>query len=117
MYFSCTESELPELELLPQNELALIVKELLSKKHKHFSFQIIVREFAEYIARTRKGFDASANTEYVAKLNEQDVTRIREVIWDLIIERYLTPGGYQDDTWAQLTISERGVKYFHNYGS
>lgn len=35
---------------------------------------------------------------------------MREIIWDLIIQRILTIGDYHNDNWPHLSVTEYGQK-------
>ena len=43
-------------------------------------------------------------------LIEHDKTRVREIIWDLIIQRVLTIGAYNNPGWPFLSLTEYGLK-------
>lgn len=108
------ESQLPALTL-PQNELALLIKTLLAQKTGSISIGGFANELGSYFARTKTGFHVAQNTDYRGNLDERDVTRVREIIWDLVISRCLTPGAFGDNSCAQFTITERGHAYLAQY--
>lgn len=41
-------------------------------------------------------------------LQKQDENRVREILWDLIIERVLTLGAFSGDTWPWLSLTDYG---------
>lgn len=41
-------------------------------------------------------------------LQKEDENRVREIIWNLIIEQVLTIGGYNEDTWPHLSVTDYG---------
>lgn len=43
-------------------------------------------------------------------LQKHDENRVREILWDLIIERVLTIGDYQNSSWPFLSLTEYGEK-------
>jgi hypothetical protein len=43
-------------------------------------------------------------------LQKQDENRVREILWDLIIERVLTLGDYSNNTWPSLSLTDYGKK-------
>lgn len=44
-------------------------------------------------------------------MQTEDENKIREIVWDLIIERVLTIGDYHNDSWPWLSLTEYGKKY------
>lgn len=44
------------------------------------------------------------------RLQKHDENRVREVLWDLIIERVLTIGDFQNSSWPFLSLTEYGKK-------
>jgi hypothetical protein len=43
-------------------------------------------------------------------LQKKDENRVREIIWNLIIERVLTIGDFYNDSWPNLSLTEYGEK-------
>lgn len=43
-------------------------------------------------------------------LQKKDENKVREIIWDLITERVLTLGDYNNDTWPWFSLTEYGEK-------
>lgn len=43
-------------------------------------------------------------------LQKRDENRVREIIWNLIIERVLTIGDFYHDSWPHLSLTEYGEK-------
>lgn len=43
-------------------------------------------------------------------LQKKDENKVREIIWDLITERILTLGDYNNDTWPWFSLTEYGEK-------
>ena len=103
---------LPNLTLTNQ-QLKNIVEELLSNYNSSFDFNGFVSTVAQHVANNRIGFDDTQNTVYSGGLSQYDTSRVREVIWDFIVERYITPGGHGHDTWPSLTITDKGKDYFN----
>lgn len=44
------------------------------------------------------------------KLDEYDRTRVREIVWDLIIQRILTIGSHNNPDWPFLSLTEYGME-------
>lgn len=71
----------------------------------------------EIKGRTSFDFNNLVDDVYRNQISEKDDSpspktyyknSIREIIWDLIIERTLTIGDYNNNEWPHLTVTERG---------
>lgn len=103
---------LPNLNLTNQ-QLKNMIRELLANCSSSFDFGGLVSSVAQYVTKNGVGLDDNPNTIYTGGLSQYDTSRVREVIWDFIVERYITPGGHGHDTWPSLTITEKGKGYFN----
>lgn len=112
-YQNNTESKLPRLTLTVE-DLEHLVKTILTGKTGSLDFNTLKNQFANLVVTNKVGFNSEHNTTYQAILDEADVSRLREVVWDFIIFRYLTIGSYGRDVWPALTITARGEAYFNN---
>ena len=104
----------------PINLASAQLKEVIIKqfgpKSKSFNFQAFCDYcILPYLKTNNIGLVLPANTIYKGGLDKGDCARVREIIWDFIIERYLTIGDYDHDTWPYFSITERGYVYFNEY--
>ena len=106
--YNISKPELPKLTL-PYDELKSIVIDKI-KDATSFQFTSVVSSVAAFINKENIGFNKASNTTYENKLNQGDEGLIREIIWDLIIQRILTIGDYHNHTWPFLTVTEYGQK-------
>lgn len=102
---------LPQLNLTYE-ELKKLLCDILKERGRTFDFTSFVNEIANYVKTNNLAIDSEPNTTYSGGLCQIDESRVREVLWDFIVDRYLTPGGNGHDTWPTLTITERGKRYF-----
>lgn len=114
MTYRIFEGEMPPLNI-EGDALREQICKLLSKSRGSFSFAGFTQSFSHHLLTNNIGFAIEPNTSYQGKMSFADIAKIREIIWDLIIERYLTPGGNGHDEWPMLTITTRGTVYFENY--
>lgn len=108
-------SELPKLEL-SYEELKTFVIEKIKEHESGFEFNnfldSLARQFnAEKIGRSEN----QSNVTYDSKLSNSDKKIVREIIWDLIIQRVLSIGSYNNDSWPHLSVTEYGMKIINNY--
>jgi hypothetical protein len=98
---------------LTTEELRKVVIKQFTKDSNNFTFSNFTNyNVLSYLKQYNIGLVIPPNTTYKGGLNLKDRARIREIIWDLIIDRYLTIGSYGEDSWPNFTITERGHKYF-----
>ena len=93
-------------------ELEQNINSLLSTFNGSFDFNSFTGALARYFIKEGKGFAVKSNTQYTGDLQQRDRALVREIIWDLIILRYLTPGGNGHDEWPSLTITSKGTDFF-----
>jgi hypothetical protein len=105
------EGQMPRLTLTYE-ELTAIVQQLLAQVSHTFDFNSFVKTVANHLVQNKTGFAFSSNTSYKPEMDWNDVSIIREIIWDFIILRYITIGNYGNDTWPSLTITQHGKVFF-----
>lgn len=82
-------------------------------QHGHsFQFGSIKSTVESKLRKTEGAFNIPANTTYTGGLDGGDVARIREIIWDFIILRYLTLGDFHSDGWPYLSATDKGKAFF-----
>lgn len=101
---------LPDLTLA-HDQLKDLVAKLLSG-YLIFDFSPFTNHLAEHINANGIGLQLDKQTIHTGGLSQRDTARVREIIWDFIIDRYITPGGNGHNTWPTLTITEREKVYF-----
>lgn len=103
---------LPKLTLTNQ-EIRHIMVGIFAKSPGTYNFINFVRQFSQILTERNLGFKAEPNTTYDGEIIFADQAIVREIIWDMIIERNLTLGGAggQDD-WPNFSVTERGKVYF-----
>lgn len=101
---------LPDLTLA-HDQLKDLVAKLLSG-YLTFDFNTFTNHLAKHIKAYGIGLELDKQMVHTGGLSQRDTDRVREIIWDFIIDRYITPGGNGHDTWPTLTITERGKVYF-----
>src|SRR4051812_31962665 len=104
--YNISKPELPKLNL-PYDQLKSIVIDKI-KDATSFQFISVVSSEAAFMNTANIGFEKASNTTYENKLNQGDEGLIREIIWDLIIQRVLTIGDFHNHTWPFLTVTEYG---------
>ncbi|WP_316757461.1 hypothetical protein [Pedobacter aquatilis] len=103
---------------LPTSELRKVIIKKFGPKTTSFQFQSFCDyNVFHYLKSKGIGLTVSQNTIYKGGLDKGDCVRIRQIIWDLIIERYLTIGSYDNDSWPYFTVTERGHIYFDEYNT
>ncbi|MCY1529392.1 hypothetical protein D9M68_645320 [compost metagenome] len=111
MNYSIQKFEMPNL-ILTRDELQEIIYRLMAKIEYSFDFNSFKQGLANHLLANNIGFEIEPNTSYSGSMKQKDEGIVREIIWDLIILRYLTPGGNGHDTWPTLTITSRGKDFF-----
>jgi hypothetical protein len=111
MNHSIHRFEMPNLNI-SQEELTKIIYKMISQMSSSFDFNGFNNRLSSYLLDNKTGFDVEANTTYRGGMQQKDQNTVREIIWDLIISRYLTPGGNGNDAWPSLSITERGKRFF-----
>ena len=111
MNFSRHSYDMPHLNISP-DELRTIVYKLISRLNQSFDFNGFINSLSNFLLNNQTGFKVEPNTTYSGEMQQKDKNLVREIIWDLIILRYLTPGGNGHDTWPSLSITDRGKLFF-----
>lgn len=111
MNYSVHKFEMPYLTLT-KAELEKIIYHLLTSIDYSFDFNGFKQRLASYLLTNNIGFEVEPNTSYTGSMQPKDENVVREIIWDLIILRYITPGGNGHDTWPALSITSRGKDFF-----
>lgn len=102
---------MPPLTLTHQ-EMTVIVRRRLAQFPSTFDFNSVVKSVASYLIKEGIGFKAESHTTYQPNMDWNGIALIREIIWDHIISRYVTVGGYGKDDWPNLMITQRGKLFF-----
>jgi hypothetical protein len=111
MNYTHYTNEMPDLNM-SYEELKNIIQRLMGKISSSFDFNSFTNRLSKHLIETGKGFVIKPNTEYSGDMKQQDKTVVREIIWDLIIDRYISLGGNGHDEWPSLTITARGQIFF-----
>jgi len=106
--------DLPPLTL-SNNDLEKLLISLFTEYSGSFYFTGFINLLSSHLISTGEGFEAAPNTIYSGGLCQADQTRIREIIWDMIIERHLTIGGNGHHDWPNFSVTERGKLYFSQH--
>ena len=103
--------DLPPLTLSHDELKRLVIAKFAANPGCYF-FTSFINSLSSDLAENVTGFKAEPNTQYSGGLGSTDKARIREIIWDMIIDRHLTIGGNGHDEWPNFTVTERGRAYF-----
>lgn len=96
----------------PYEELKHLVLDVIRQSGTSFQFRNLCNSVG-YFAVNKK-IVSNPNppnfqtTDY--PLQKPDENRIREILWDLIIERVITIGDYHNDSWPWLSVTAYGKK-------
>ncbi|WP_316845515.1 hypothetical protein [Pedobacter psychrodurus] len=112
MNYSIFEPEMPRLNLSQEELKQHVSAQLKLMNGDSFQYNGIIARTANFLNSQSIGFTAVSNTSYKSELNSMDKGRIREIIWDFIILRYITIGSYNGDEWPHLSFTELGKTYF-----
>jgi hypothetical protein len=112
MYYNITKPELPKLNITYDELKSITIDKI--KNTTSFHFNDVVSLVTTFVNTTNTGFERPPNTTFENKLNHKDVGLIREVIWDLIIQRVLSIGNFNGDAWQFLTVTEYGQKVLNS---
>lgn len=104
--------DLPPLRLSLENLTQLLINQFGTHPGTYF-FTSFLDQIAAQIIKDRIGFDTgNTNTYTRASLNQGDQAKVREIVWDMIVDRHLTIGGAGHHDWPNFTVTERGKVYF-----
>lgn len=88
-----------------------------SETTEQYGFENFTTTFFNHLLERRMGLPLKPGVTYSnCRFSPVDISRIREVLWDLIIERYLTVGAGDRHEWPAFSVTKKGRAYFleHN---
>lgn len=101
----------PEIKI-PYDELKSLVIDSIKELGNSFELKNLCNKIGNKVVK--RGIVKSPHPDNFQAiyfpLQKKDENRIREILWDLIIERVLTIGDYQNDSWPHLSLTEYGEK-------
>lgn len=101
----------PEIKI-PYDELKSLVINSIKEHENSFEFKNLCNTIGNKVVK--RGIVKSPHPDNFQAiyfpLQKKDENRVREILWDLIIERVLTIGDYQNDSWPHLSLTEYGEK-------
>jgi len=103
--------DLPPLTMSIEDLAGLMVS-IFAENPGNYSFTSFITSISSNIIKTGTGFKAAQNTTYSGVLCQSDKGKVREIIWDMIIDRHLSIGGAGHDDWPNFTVTARGKAYF-----
>lgn len=102
-------SEIPLLNI-PYEELKNVVIESIKNFGSSFEFKNLCNTGGAIAVK--KGIVANPNpTGFQAiyfPIQQKDANTVREIVWDLIMERVVTIGDFHNDSWPWLSLTEYG---------
>src|ERR1044071_7445646 len=104
-------NEIPHINI-PFEELKHLVLDCIKGYGDSFEFKNFCNTVGTYVVKRGIVADPNPNGHQAIyyPLQKKDEDRVREILWDLIIERVLTIGAYSGDTWPWLSLTEYGKK-------
>ncbi|OJV50989.1 MAG: hypothetical protein BGO31_11010 [Bacteroidetes bacterium 43-16] len=101
--------EITELKI-PYEELKHLTIEVIRNSGNSFQFKSIANAVGHFAVN--QGIVANPNQPGFQALSfplqQVDENRLRQILWDLIIERVLTIGDYHNDSWPWLSVTDYG---------
>ncbi|MEN5232522.1 hypothetical protein [Sphingobacterium faecium] len=101
--------EIAELKI-PYEELKHLTIDVIRNSGNSFQFKNIANTVGHFAIKqgiaenpNPQGFQAMS-----FPLQQVDENRVRQVLWDLIIERVLTIGDFHNDSWPWLSVTDYG---------
>lgn len=110
MHFS-TNGPLPSLNC-SEEEFRNIVVSVLCHSSDTLNFSMFLNQFSTKVVRDGIGFIQKPSTKYEGIICIKDQDIVREIIWDLIVERYLSVGANGHHEWPSFSVTKRGRAYF-----
>lgn len=108
--------DLPQLTL-STDEIRSLMISLFATHPGNYDFTNFIRKISANVIKAGIGFSAEPNTTYSGELCQADQTKVREIIWDMIIDRHLTLGSNGHHEWPNFAVTDRGKIYFSDaYG-
>lgn len=105
-------SVLPKIEI-KQADLRIIVVQVISAFGNSFDFNGLLNSVTKAILKNLEKFIKVKDHVRYTSLNKTDQARVREIVWDFIILRYITIGDEIHDSWPFLSLTEHGKDFFH----
>jgi len=104
-------NQIPDINI-PFEELKHVVFECIKKHRDSFEFKSFCNTVGAQVVTTGIVLDPNPPGHQVFDfpLQKKDEDKVREILWDLIIERVLTIGSYSGDTWPWLSLTDYGKK-------
>ena len=96
---------------MSKNALTELTCKVLSPSWSSFQFNELLTAIARYLIANKSQYDIPENIDYNEVLDPRDRVKVREVVWDLIVLRYLTIGDYHNDQWPHLSITDSGKEF------
>ncbi|MDQ1771723.1 hypothetical protein GQR60_13145 [Labilibaculum sp. A4] len=104
-------TSIPLIEI-PYEELKSLVITSIKKQGNSFQFSNLCNSIGA-IAVEKEIVQNPHEPNFQAiyfPLQKRDENRVREILWDLIIERVITIGDYQNDSWPHLSLTDYGQR-------
>lgn len=104
-------SEISKIDI-PFEELKYWVLESIKQHGDSFEFKNLCNSIGTKAIKNgivKNPYPGGFQTNHFP-LQKNDENRVREVLWDLIIERVLTIGSYHNDSWPWLSLTDYGKK-------
>ena len=98
--------------LLTKPQLQEIVFDSILQHGDSFQMANLLYSVTSKVKSIVGAFNIPTGTTYTEGLNQADIGRVREILWDFIILRYLTPGDFHNDGWPYLSVTETGKSFF-----
>lgn len=104
-------NEIPHINI-PFEELKHLVLNCIKQQDDSFEFKNFCNTVGDYAIKMKIVTNPNPKGHQAIHfpLQKQDEDKVREIIWDLIIERVLTIGAYSGDTWPWLSVTSYGKK-------
>jgi hypothetical protein len=103
--------EIPQINI-PFEELRSLVIDAIKSHSKSFEFKNLCNSIGA--KAVKEGFVKNPNSDNFQTLyfplQKSDENRVREIVWNLIVERVVTIGDYHNDSWPWLSLTEYGEK-------
>ncbi|KQS36762.1 hypothetical protein ASG14_06905 [Pedobacter sp. Leaf194] len=93
MVSNTIHGDLPTLTLSTE-EMTEQIYAIFKAHPGSYYFTSLVATFSDHLLNQQIGFSYASNTTYVGIIHYGDQARVREIVWDMIISRYLTMGGH-----------------------
>lgn len=105
------KGDLPRLTMSDEQIRSLMISLFAKSSGSHY-FTSFITSFSAVLTKDNTGFNAEPYTTYYGDISVFDQIRVREIIWDWIIERHLTVGAGANHEWPSFSVTDRGKAYF-----